>query len=81
MPRVLRDVAAARPGFRFLGTDAVCSLIDRHKLRFANESNWGFSCVDYANQVRACVRTLARACVWVGGVPRHAACRGIWPRM
>jgi hypothetical protein len=41
----------AQPGFRFHGTDVVCSLIEQHRTTFANVSgSWAFDCVDYAAQ-------------------------------
>jgi len=50
MPLVLREVAASRPNFKFMGTDVTCNLTANHTKRFANESNWRFACIDYANQ-------------------------------
>lgn len=51
MPLVLEQLEAQNPsGFRFMGTDVVCSLVGRHKLAFVNHSNWQFQCIDYANQ-------------------------------
>jgi len=42
MPLVLRDIQQSNPGFRFMGTDVVCSLIKKHVDTFKNESNWNF---------------------------------------
>jgi hypothetical protein len=50
MPLALQEVEAQKPDFRFMGTDVVCSLIDKHKTNFINHTNWKFDCVDYASQ-------------------------------
>lgn len=50
MPLVLQDVEKVQPGFKFMGTDVVCSLIDSHKSNFASHSNWQFDCLDYTHQ-------------------------------
>jgi hypothetical protein len=50
MPITLRAIAATVPDFKFLGTDVACSLIDKHRQAFANETRWGFQCLDYANE-------------------------------
>lgn len=42
MPLVLREIQQSNPGFRFMGTDVVCSLIKKHVETFQNESNWNF---------------------------------------
>lgn len=42
MPLVLKEVQAANKGFRFMGTDVVCSLIDKHQQTFKDETNWNF---------------------------------------
>jgi hypothetical protein len=50
MPLVLRAHQASTPGFKFYGSDVVCSLIERHKETFKNESGWSFGCNDYGGQ-------------------------------
>ena len=42
MPLVLEEVEKSQPGFRFMGTDVVCMLIDQHKQTFVNHTNWNF---------------------------------------
>ncbi len=42
MPLVLEEAGKSQPGLRFMGTDVVCMLIDRHKQSFANHTNWDF---------------------------------------
>jgi hypothetical protein len=51
MPTLLQEVEEKQTGFRFFGTDVACGLIDKHKQTFADNKNWGFECVDYANQL------------------------------
>lgn len=51
MPLVARAAHEADPAFRYTGTDAVCSLVDDHRLIFANESAWmDFACVDASHE-------------------------------
>lgn len=42
MPLVLKEHEQKTPGFKFMGTDVVCSLIEKHKVTFANQTNWQF---------------------------------------
>jgi len=44
MPLVLKEAAAAnnKSDFSFMGTDVVCSLINKHVVTFANQTNWKF---------------------------------------
>jgi hypothetical protein len=42
MPLVLEEAEKSQPGFRFVGTDVVCMLIDQHKQTFVNHTNWDF---------------------------------------
>ena len=53
MPLVLREIAKDVPSFRFYGSDVVCNLIEKHKVTFANESNWSFGCNDYGEVLRS----------------------------
>lgn len=50
MPLVLDEVEQQNSDFRFMGTDVVCSLIDKHVQTYANRTNWQFQCVHYSNQ-------------------------------
>jgi hypothetical protein len=49
MPIALRSMAATQ-NFKFLGVDVACSLVDKHRQQFANETDWSFQCLDYANE-------------------------------
>jgi hypothetical protein len=42
MPLVLEEAGKSQPGFKFMGTDVACMLIDQHKQTFVNHTNWGF---------------------------------------
>jgi hypothetical protein len=51
MPLVARAAHAADPDFKFTGSDAVCSLVQGHRIAFANESAWmDFACVDGSHE-------------------------------
>jgi hypothetical protein len=45
MPLVLREAKAHNKGFKFMGTDVVCSLIDKHRETFKNETDWKFQVI------------------------------------
>lgn len=50
MPTVLEEVRKQQPQFKFMGTDVVCNLIDKHMQTFKDQPNMKFQCVDYSNQ-------------------------------
>lgn len=71
MPLVLKEAQTKNPEFRFKGTDVVCSLIERHKITYANTS-WSFECVDYANQLLPSGYDLVFSRDSLQHVPMHA---------
>jgi hypothetical protein len=50
MPLVLSKITESQPSFRYMGTDVVDWLIEKHAKQFANHSNWVFKTVDYAHE-------------------------------
>lgn len=50
LPEVLRTYATVNPSFRFLGLDVACDIIEQHKLRFENDTQWSFRCLDYTRE-------------------------------
>jgi hypothetical protein len=42
MPLVLKEVQQQKPDFKFMGTDVVCSLIDKHKQTYKDQPNMKF---------------------------------------
>jgi hypothetical protein len=42
MPLVLKEVQQQKPDFKFMGTDVVCSLIDKHKQTYKDQPNMNF---------------------------------------
>jgi hypothetical protein len=72
MPLVLKEAEARNPGFKFMGTDVVCTLIDQHNKTYVNHSIWDFDCVDYANQPLPSGYELVFSCDSLQHVPLHA---------
>lgn len=50
MPLVLGEVSGTVPGFRYLGLDVACPVIEDHKRTFIANSTWEFACLDASNQ-------------------------------
>jgi hypothetical protein len=42
MPLVLKEVQQQKPDFKFMGTDVVCSLIDKHMQTYKDQPNMKF---------------------------------------
>jgi hypothetical protein len=42
MPLVLKEVQQQQPDFKFMGTDVVCSLIDKHVQTYKDQPNMKF---------------------------------------
>jgi len=74
MPLVLQQRQQEQPGFKFMGTDVVCNLIEQHKVTFANETNWQFQCVDYSAQPLPSGYDL----VWSRDSLQHVPLHGAW---
>eukprot|EP00775_Hariotina_reticulata_P009452 gene9452-9618_t len=50
MPKVVQTITEARPDFKYMGTDVVCGLIEKHKDKYSHRKNMQFQCIDYSNQ-------------------------------
>lgn len=81
MPSVLQEVEKDQPGFKFHGSDVVCSLIEKHQKTFVDKPNWSFSCIDYGarggrrTRGKAAARWAGRSCEAVRG-SSAAGCGG-----
>lgn len=71
MPLVLREVKAQNKEFRFMGTDVVCSLIDRHLKTFKKETDWkfqvGIHSVWFGHPRGSCFHQVNSNCVQLSG--------------
>eukprot|EP00775_Hariotina_reticulata_P009451 gene9451-9617_t len=72
MPMVVQEATQARPDFKFMGSDVVCSLVEKHKASFANRTNMQFQCIDYSNQNLPAGYDLVFSRDSLQHVPQHA---------